>query len=587
MTAAGVLNVTSRNHLPLRRGGQRFGGGARVGVFISVLTAGICLVAAGVAGAQPMVAGGSPGDGSGGSATSPTTLMVTSSGSTTVGLQVFVNVNLMGVTSPTGTMTFALFGPADSSCAAAPVFISTVAVTGTSINSARYTATTAGTYRWRATYSGDANNAASGPTACANASASVIVGQAYSALSLTAMAPVGNTLRASAAVNGYDPAGSVTFYLSPPGDMFCSTTVFTSTVAVTSAAATSAPYVATAGQYKWRASYSGDANNQYDPVTACLDPNAAVTVAAPNYASFSYPVDGQAGVDTWQPFAWPSVSAAQGYRVTIGTINQGADLVNSPVLAASQTSYQAPPLPPGRTLFATVYTEVNGTWSNSQSVSFTAAGAWASFTYPVDGQANVDTAVAFSWQPRPQSQGYLLTVGSTYGGYDLLWSGILPAGQTSYSIPALPAGTIHALLYTAIGGTWYGQAIAFTANATEAGFTSPGNNQTNVGTNTTFTWSTAATGQSYTLWIGTSYLGEDVMDSEALPASQSFYTPPTLPSGRLLYATLFTFHTNGTTTSQTIAFSTGGTASGAGGLSAASSLSPGLSALAVLPAAPQ
>jgi hypothetical protein len=66
--------------------------------------------------------------------------------------------NLSGAASPTGTITFTLYGPGDATCAGTPVFTDTKPVTGNSAISAGFTPTQSGTYRWIAAYSGDANN---------------------------------------------------------------------------------------------------------------------------------------------------------------------------------------------------------------------------------------------------------------------------------------------------------------------------------------------------------------------------------------------------------------------------------------------
>ena len=62
--------------------------------------------------------------------------------------------------SPTGTLTFKFFAPADTNCAGPPVFTSpAVAVNGPgSYTSAPYTPTVAGTFRTIASYSGNASN---------------------------------------------------------------------------------------------------------------------------------------------------------------------------------------------------------------------------------------------------------------------------------------------------------------------------------------------------------------------------------------------------------------------------------------------
>src|SRR3954468_6312574 len=65
---------------------------------------------------------------------------------------------LTGASAPTGTVTFELFGPDDTSCALPPVFTSTVALVGDQATSDEFTPTAPGAYRWVATYSGDAAN---------------------------------------------------------------------------------------------------------------------------------------------------------------------------------------------------------------------------------------------------------------------------------------------------------------------------------------------------------------------------------------------------------------------------------------------
>ncbi len=63
--------------------------------------------------------------------------------------------------SPTGSITFKLFGPTDPTCSGAPIFTNTVTVNGNGSyeTSAGFTgAAEEGTYHWTATYSGDSKN---------------------------------------------------------------------------------------------------------------------------------------------------------------------------------------------------------------------------------------------------------------------------------------------------------------------------------------------------------------------------------------------------------------------------------------------
>jgi hypothetical protein len=209
----------------------------------------------------------------------PPGLTVTASSATTVGLQIWANANLLGTTNPTGTITFNAFAPDDTTCSSS-IFTSAVPA-GTSVNSAHFTTTSAGTYRWVAAYSGDATYFAATST-CAQTSSTVVVAKAPTVLNMAAPPPVGNTIHGRTTLGGgYSPTGTITFYLAPPGDTFCSAPpVFSATVGVNGAGTyDSPPFSATqSGSYKWRASYSGDANSLATGPTACLDANAAVTV---------------------------------------------------------------------------------------------------------------------------------------------------------------------------------------------------------------------------------------------------------------------------------------------------------------------
>ena len=93
-------------------------------------------------------------------------LVTTASPGTSVGLQIFDVADLSGGNDPTGTVTFMLFGPGDTTCTT-PIVTSTVSVNGDgTYGSEHFTTAEAGTYEWEAVYSGDANNNPAGPTAC-------------------------------------------------------------------------------------------------------------------------------------------------------------------------------------------------------------------------------------------------------------------------------------------------------------------------------------------------------------------------------------------------------------------------------------
>jgi hypothetical protein len=202
------------------------------------------------------------------SALTPTLTTVASAGGAP-GTALTDKATLAGGATPTGTITFVLYGPDDATCAATPAFTSSaIAVNGngTYTSAPAFAAGTSGVYRWRALYGGDANNAAVAG-ACNDPGEAATILQTAPTLVTSASAGgiVGVPLTDQATLaGGLAPTGAITFSLFGPGDATCATTpVFTASVTVTGNGSYASPPFApaTVGSYRWIAAYGGDANN--------------------------------------------------------------------------------------------------------------------------------------------------------------------------------------------------------------------------------------------------------------------------------------------------------------------------------------
>jgi len=202
----------------------------------------------------------------------------------TIGSQIWDTATLSGGNSPTGTIEFKLYAPGDTNCTGPAVFTSTVNVNvNGSYDSAKYTTTAVGTYRWTAQYSGDAkNNPASSPCNAANEQS--VVNKAPSAIA-TEQSYIPQD---KATVTGFGtPTGTVKFELFKSLD--CSgTAVFTQTRNLSGGTASTnnngdpnnGGYTINAGnlgtgQFSWKVTYSGDANNEGS--TSCKE-ESTVTI---------------------------------------------------------------------------------------------------------------------------------------------------------------------------------------------------------------------------------------------------------------------------------------------------------------------
>jgi hypothetical protein len=207
---------------------------------------------------------------------------------------------IAGGASPTGTITFTLFGPDNGNCSGAPIFTSTVPVNGNgNYTSGGFTTTESGRYRWIATYSGDSSNNPVGPTLCDDPDERVDVSRARPTISTQASGSVatGGTVNDVATLaGGVNPHGNMVFQIFDPGNITCEpgTAVFTSVIPVNgNGNYTSENYVVTQpGTYRWIAIYSGDGNNR-PALGACNDANESVDVtgaAIPTTTTTTEPV---------------------------------------------------------------------------------------------------------------------------------------------------------------------------------------------------------------------------------------------------------------------------------------------------------
>ncbi|HEX6469882.1 MAG TPA: vWA domain-containing protein [Streptosporangiaceae bacterium] len=198
------------------------------------------------------------------------------SGSAPAGGNISDTATLSGGFNPSGTVTFQLFGPGDTTCAT-PIATRTGTVSGGTASSGNVAAGGVGTYRWMASYSGDSSN---NPVTSACGDEQVVIVKATPTVTTkpSGSVPAGGVVSDAATVTGgFNPTGTVTFRLYAPGDTTCTTPIATRTAALSGGGASSGNVtIGAAGTYRWVAMYSGDANN--NAVTSpCGDEQVVVT----------------------------------------------------------------------------------------------------------------------------------------------------------------------------------------------------------------------------------------------------------------------------------------------------------------------
>ena len=200
-----------------------------------------------------------------------------------IGDPIHDTATVSGGFSPTGTVTFTLYAPGDTTCSTV-IFTSTVPLVSGSATSGNYTTTVAGTYHWKALYNGDTNNNTA-TTACNDSNESNVVNPNNPAL--TTAPTVKAIFSDSATLTGAtaNAGGTLTFKLYRSATCAAGTEVFTPAAVTvngnnTYGSGDSSQFTLTAGtsnEFRWTVHYSGDANNNAADST-CGQENVVISI---------------------------------------------------------------------------------------------------------------------------------------------------------------------------------------------------------------------------------------------------------------------------------------------------------------------
>lgn len=202
-----------------------------------------------------------------------------------VGTAVHDEVTVSGGFSPTGEVTFSVYGPADTDCST-PLATGTAPIQGDHATSADFVPQQAGQFRWTAAYPGDADNEAANLT-CGAANQASTVGKASPTLSgvATSSVVVGQSITDSATLaGGFGAGGQLVFRAYGPNDPTCATTPkYQASVAASGNGTYSPPGFSPApGVYRWTVAYAGDANNNaVSPTCGAANQASTVSKASP------------------------------------------------------------------------------------------------------------------------------------------------------------------------------------------------------------------------------------------------------------------------------------------------------------------
>ena len=234
--------------------------------------------------------------------------------------------------------------------------------------------------------------------------------------------------------------------------------------------------------------------------------SAALTTPTPDTST---PLSG-----TSVAFAWTPGNLATNFQLYVGSNGVGSsNLYNSgSVTATTETVSNLPSN--GQPVNVRLYWLINGTW-NHADYTYVAYGTTvlAALTTPTPNTSTplTGTSVAFAWTPGNAATHFEFYVGTSLGSSNLYNSGSVTV--TTETVSGLPNNgeTLHARLYSLIGGSWQYADYTYVAHGTPtpATLTTPTPNTSTQlsGTSVGFSWTPGNLATNFRLWVGSTGVG--------------------------------------------------------------------------------
>ncbi|MAZ26136.1 MAG: hypothetical protein CL868_03530 [Cytophagaceae bacterium] len=312
--------------------------------------------------------------------------------------------------------------------------------------------------------------------------------------------------------------------------------------------------------------------NSIGDATGCAEESFATEtlLTPPGCTTLSTPVDGATDVAIGTNLSWNASAEATGYNLTVGTTPGGMDILDNVDLGNVTTHDLPDDLPEDTEIFVSVipYNSAgNATGCAEESFmteTLPTPPGCTTLSTPVDGATDVAIGTNLSWNASAEATGYILTMGTTPGGMDIL-DNVDLGNVTTHDLPDdLPANTeifVSVIPYNSAGNATGCAEESFMTEKllTPPGctsITSPVDGAVDVTINTRITWDDIENAEGYIVTISHDPMQTDILEGTIV--SESFIDPSAdLPEGQLLYVSVIPYNGVGTATGcEPISFTT-------------------------------
>ncbi|AZB02016.1 T9SS C-terminal target domain-containing protein [Chryseobacterium joostei] len=270
--------------------------------------------------------------------------------------------------------------------------------------------------------------------------------------------------------------------------------------------------------------------------TACTEKNFTTATLCP---TVSAPSSSATGVSILPTITWGAITGVTGYRITMGTTAGGSDIMNNVDVGNATTYTLTTPLAFGTKYYYKVIAYSGSTVGTACTErNFTTSTLCPSISSPSSGTTGVPLLPTITWGAITGVTGYKISMGTTSGGTDIL-NNVDIGNVTSYTV-ATPLALTTKYYYTVIGytGTLTGTACTinnFTTQGACPVVTYPADAATLQPINPIIKWNAMPAAAYYTLTIGTTAGGSDIMNNVNVGNVSSYTVTAPLTLGTKYY----------------------------------------------------
>ena len=278
----------------------------------------------------------------------------------------------------------------------------------------------------------------------------------------------------------------------------------------------------------------------------------------PECTSLVTPANNDSDVLVTTDLTWNAISNADGYRLTIGTSAGANDILDNFDVENVTTHDLVTDLPEDSDIFITItpYNEQGPADSCSEESFHTETIPFAptctNLIIPAHQETDVAIDTNLSWTAVPEATGYLVIVGTTEGGNEIV-NNVDVNNATTYDIPddLLESRTYYVTIipYNDVDDASGCIEESFTTGDSTSPpscpiLSTPANGATQVPLNTNLNWNGSGSAEGYRLNVGISSGGTDIYTGDL--GDVTFYNfASDLPENETIYLSIIAYNING------------------------------------------